>query len=445
MGRKSSLSKRLRRVLNRKMKPYTYLPSEVPTTEELQKLEDSRKRVLLVIKIRWAMLAVFALYGLYASFFYRIESPDRLTTAHVVIPALAFALAVGYNAWYHYSYRWFAKLRHLNLAQMLVDLVYVTLVIHFSGGAVSWVWAMYPVLILQASFLGESARDSWIIGGAASLFYGGLLTTEFYGIVPPVSVPFENGALQQNFGYEMLKWAWVSTICLIISGIGSHMITEIKNHERKLQKMVVMDGHTEIYNRAYFYLRLNSEIHRAVRYGRSFSLLVMDVDNFKRFNDSYGHHAGDVLLKGVAGVLRNNIRRSDTHPRYDVDIPCRIGGEEFAVILPEANPAQSRVAAERLRESIEAHGAAETAERIRRSVESLDIEGKKVTVSIGVASFPEHGNDADGLFKMADDAMYRAKRQGKNRVVVAGDMAPKEDARDGKAGTPVGEEQPVLA
>jgi diguanylate cyclase (GGDEF)-like protein len=125
------------------------------------------------------------------------------------------------------------------------------------------------------------------------------------------------------------------------------------------------------------------------------------------------------LLRGVAGVLRKSIRRNEDAPSYEVDIPCRVGGEEFAVILPEASSVQGSVAAERLRASVEAKGATIVAERIRRHVETLDLEGRRVTVSIGVASYPEHGDDADALFSAADDAMYRAKRQGKNRVVIA--------------------------
>ncbi len=418
-GRGGRLFEDFIKVIDNKIKKYTYVTSDVPTTEELEQLKEARRRVFLVIKMRWVLLGVFLLYGIYAAFFYKIETVHRLSKFHRTVPVIAFLATVAYNAWYHYSYRWFSKIRHLNLIQILFDLAFVTVIVHFSGGAVSWFWAMYYVLILEGAFLGEKVYDALVIAVFSSLAYGALLTAEFYGIIPPVKMPFENNALQHTFSYEMLKWAWVSVVGLLIGGIGAYMMKEIRDREEKLKEMIITDNLTGLYNRWYFYLRLNSEIQRAKRYGRTFSLLILDVDDFKKFNDTYGHLMGDKLLQSIANVIKKSIRRNDTYPKYDVDIPCRVGGEEFAVILPEASSIQSTVAAERLRMSIETKGAAMVAERIRKSIEQEKVKGKKVTVSIGVASFPDHGTDADSLFKAADDAMYMAKRRGKNRVVVA--------------------------
>jgi diguanylate cyclase (GGDEF)-like protein len=398
---------------------WSYVSSQAPTAIELEALRDARKRVLLVIQTRWVVLGLLLVYGLYAGLLFELEDVAELSTLQRLIPAAAFAVAVAYNGWYHCTHRWFARFRHLNLIQLCLDLVFVTGMIHFSGGALSWFWAMYLVLVLQTAFLGERSSDAWVVGVGASLAFGALLTAEFYKIVPPLAMPFENNALQHVFGYLMLKWAWVSALCLLMAGFGAHMMGDVRRSTRELQQAMIKDGLTRIYNRSHFYLRMNSELYRSKRYGRTFSILVLDVDDFKRFNDTYGHQAGDGLLRGVAGVLRKSIRRNEDAPSYEVDIPCRVGGEEFAVILPEASSVQGSVAAERLRASVEAKGATIVAERIRRHVETLDLEGRRVTVSIGVASYPEHGDDADALFSAADDAMYRAKRQGKNRVVIA--------------------------
>ncbi|RMG60703.1 MAG: GGDEF domain-containing protein [Deltaproteobacteria bacterium] len=409
----------LRKFVEEKVKKYSYISSDVPTTEELEALKQARERVFLVIKMRWMILAIFLIYGLYAGFFLRFESKYEIGKIHKTVPVVAFLFAVAYNAWYHYSYRWFSRIRHLNLIQILFDMAVVTVIVHFSGGAVSWFWAMYFVLILEGAFLGEKSYDAVVIAVLSSLSYGALLTAEYYGWIPAVKMPYENNALQQTFSYEMLKWMWVTVIALLVGGIGSYMMGEIREKEDQLRKMIITDSLTGLYNRWYFYLRLNSEIQRAKRYGRTFSLLVLDVDDFKKFNDTYGHQTGDLLLQSVANVIKKNVRRNDTYPKYDVDIPCRVGGEEFAVILPEASSVQSSVAAERLRMSVETKGAALVAERIRKGVEAEGVDGKRVTVSIGVASFPEHGTDADALFRAADDAMYLAKKRGKNRVVVA--------------------------
>jgi diguanylate cyclase (GGDEF)-like protein len=144
------------------------------------------------------------------------------------------------------------------------------------------------------------------------------------------------------------------------------------------------------------------------------------VDDFKKFNDMHGHLAGDELLRGLAARMAAVIRRSDTKPSYEVDIACRYGGEEFAVILPEAASAQGAAAAERIRSSIETRGAIAVAERIRQRIEQSRFDGLGATVSIGVSSYPEHGTEIDALVKSADDALYQAKRTGKNRVTVAG-------------------------
>lgn len=413
---------RWRHFLMDRWKKMTYSAGDAPTTKELILLQESRERVGLVIRARWAILAILAFYALYAYFFFQHGSADfsDITPGHRLAALLAYLFAVAYNAWYHYSYRWFSKIRVLNQVQLLFDLLFVTVVVHFSGGAVSWFWTMYMVLTLEAALIMEKPSDTYAIALGCTVAYGGLLTFEFYRLIPPVRMPFENNALQQIFSYEMLKWAWVSVTDFCVAFVGVFMMNTVRRREARLRNLVVKDSLTNLYNRRYFYFRLNSEIQRAKRYGRTVSLLILDLDDFKRFNDRYGHLAGDALLRAISDVIQANIRRSDKEPSYEVDIACRHGGEEFAVILPEAAGTQGVVAAERLRISIENKGAVQVAERIRTEIEKARIEGMSVTVSIGVSSYPDHGVEVDGLIRAADDAMYVAKRSGKNRVAVAG-------------------------
>ena len=398
------------------------ISGEVPTTEELAWLKESRERVGMVIRARWAILAILAGCAVYAYFFFRHATADalRVTPLHQSVAMGAFLFAVAYNAWYQYTYRWFSRIRQLNQAQLLFDLVFVTVLVHFSGGAVSWFWAMYMILTLEAALIMDKPSDTYAIALAGVLAFGGLLTFEYYALIPPVPMPFENNALQNNFSYEMIKWAWVSIVNFCVAYIGVHMMDTVRRREAELRELVTKDALTSFYNRRYFFHRLNSEIQRAKRYGRTLSLLILDVDNFKKFNDTYGHLEGDALLRGMADVIRGTIRRSDAKPSYEVDIACRYGGEEFAVILPEAAQVQGGETAERLRASIEARGASIVAEKIRRRIETTPLEGKTVTVSIGVSSYPEHGEDVEMMIRAADDAMYNAKRAGKNRVVISG-------------------------
>lgn len=400
----------------------TYTAGEAPSTEELILLQETRERVGHVIRVRWVILAFLAVYGAYTYFFFQHGSADfsAITPGHQATALLAFLFAAAYNAGCQYAYRRIREIGVLNRVRLFFDLLLVTVVVHFSGGAVSWFWTMYMVLTLESALVLESPSDTYAVALGSTVAYGGLLTFEFYRLIPPVRMPFENNALQQLFSYEMLKWAWVSVTNFCVAFAGVHLMNTVRGREERLREMVVRDGLTNLYNRHYFHFRLNSEIQRAKRYGRTVSLLILDLDNFKRFNDRHGHLAGDALLRAVSEVIQANIRRSDREPTYEVDIACRYGGEEFAVILPEAAGFQGSVAAERLRASIEKKGAIQVAERIRSEIERARVEGMGVTVSIGVSSYPDHGVEVEGLIRAADEAMFAAKQAGKNRVAVAG-------------------------
>jgi len=162
---------------------------------------------------------------------------------------------------------------------------------------------------------------------------------------------------------------------------------------RATLQMSLTDGLTGLYNARYFYERLEVEMSRAKRYKHDLTLFMLDIDFFKRYNDTYGHLSGDEALKHVARILKENSRATDTVARY--------GGEEFCVILPETSPEQSTI----------------LAERIRHAVETAPLA---ITISIGVAALA--GNEdvrvAEDLVRLADKALYRAKDEGRNKVCV---------------------------
>jgi diguanylate cyclase (GGDEF)-like protein len=404
----------------------TFFSGDAPTTEELELFHEHRKRVGLVITARWILLGALTTYGVVASFFFRDKSAnlESLTTVHVIFPLIAVLFVATYNALFQITYRWTSQIRSLNQIQLLFDLVLITVVVHFSGGAVSWFWTMYLVLTLEGALIMDKKSDIYAVAMGGAIAYGMLLTFEHYRVIPPLAMPFENQSLQQNYSYEVIKWGWVSITNFCVAFVGVFMMDTVWQREAKLREMVVKDALTDLYNRRYFFYRFNSEVERAKRYGRTLSLLFLDVDDFKKFNDLHGHLVGDDLLRSLARILRANIRRSDAKPSYEVDIACRYGGEEFVIILPEAIASQGVIAAERLRNRIEADGAVAVAERIREHVEKTGWESMPVTVSIGVASFPEHGDNIETLIKAADDALFLAKRGGKNRVVMSKNIRP---------------------
>lgn len=163
------------------------------------------------------------------------------------------------------------------------------------------------------------------------------------------------------------------------------------------REMALTDGLTGLYNHRYFHERLKQEISRAKRSGRALSIVVFDVDNFKKYNDANGHLAGDDALKRIATIIRENIRIGDVAARY--------GGEEFALILHDAGKDDAKKVAERIRKMLE--------EEVFTGEESLP--QKLLTISGGVATFPYDAENKDILIKKADDALYEAKLRGKTR------------------------------
>jgi diguanylate cyclase (GGDEF)-like protein len=161
----------------------------------------------------------------------------------------------------------------------------------------------------------------------------------------------------------------------------------------------IQDPLTELYNRRYMENMLSHELQRANHAGYPVSLIMMDIDHFKQLNDTYGHLAGDAVLRRLAALMKSQIRRAD--------IACRYGGEEFIIILPET---KLEVAAER-------------AETLRKVFAEMTIahEGQALRskVSLGVAAYPDHAETPLQLIQMADTALYAAKTGGRNRVVVA--------------------------
>jgi diguanylate cyclase (GGDEF)-like protein/PAS domain S-box-containing protein len=175
---------------------------------------------------------------------------------------------------------------------------------------------------------------------------------------------------------------------------------DLKLLNEKLNMLSITDGLTEIYNHRHFQDRLTEEVSRVNRQKDGvLSLLILDIDDFKRFNDSYGHQCGDMVLKQIAGLLKGSIR--------NIDILARYGGEEFAIILPNSNTEQAVIAAERICKTIRStpfsYGAA---------------INTKITVSIGVGTITSNQPEKSELVRKADSAMYAAKAKWKDRVEV---------------------------
>lgn len=196
----------------------------------------------------------------------------------------------------------------------------------------------------------------------------------------------------------------------IIVGLSNFLATGLWNARlyKLKERMSLTDPLTGLYNRRHLEDSLKKEISRARRFHHPLSLVMLDVDDFKNYNDRLGHPSGDLLLKHLANVLAGTVRRSDTVARY--------GGEEFCIILPELAAAEARRFSERIRKVISSH-----------PFEQRDVQPKgNITISLGTATFPNDASYMKDLIIKADTALYEAKENGRNRVAVFGQITRRE-------------------
>ena len=169
--------------------------------------------------------------------------------------------------------------------------------------------------------------------------------------------------------------------------------SKVLKENNSLKGLVYKDSLTKLYNQKFLQEELERKIQSHKRYGEEFSVLFIDVDHFKRVNDNNGHLVGSKILVQLGDLIKKNLRRTDYAFRY--------GGDEFVVILSQSKLKQAKTAAEKIRKAVEG--------------ESFS-EGLKITVSVGIAGVPHHIDTAEGVLKMADEAMYEGKKQGRNTV-----------------------------
>ncbi len=248
-------------------------------------------------------------------------------------------------------------------------------------------WALYFIPIVIAALFFEVTGSA--ISGLAAL--GAIIFWVYYSF----TVLDNPLALMENI-FGILA----GTLIFLSLGIGlGFLVARQKQEQQTLQHLTMVDRLTGLHNYGYFIERLEEERNRADRFGSRLSLIMIDIDHFKPYNDEFGHQKGNNLLKKVANIITRQVRA--------IDIVSRYGGEEFAVLLPNTS-----------REAVE------IAERIRRAVETAKFEGGKGepfvkrTISAGVATYPTDATNEIELIDRADQALYVAKNEGRNIVRV---------------------------
>ena len=243
---------------------------------------------------------------------------------------------------------------------------------------------------------------------------GGLqVIKEVKNIDPGIDVIVMTGYASVNSAVESMKAGAVDYITKPLNTDQIRLVVKKNIERRDFQRLASerefykilssIDGLTELYNYRYFHQHLQMELEREKRYNRPLSLIMLDIDDFKDYNDQYGHPVGDLVLKNLASVLKTATR--------GCDVICRHGGEEFAVILPETDKKEAVTVCERIRQSVEKNN-------------MLDAEGNSIgniRITIGLASFPVDADNKNKLIEQADKALYRGKESGKNCTFLCAD------------------------
>ena len=292
------------------------------------------------------------------------------------------------------------ELARLASLQLDFDLVTLSLTVFFSGGLASPIIAMIIVYVMISTFLVD---------------YGKALRYTLAAMVLLLAV----AVLQEGTRFfassqvmSLLAFYFMFIFSYSISGYLSKNLHSnedlLRDLLRQTRELSISDGLTGLYNQMHFFELLDRETKKSQRHGLNYSLIIFDVDHFKNFNDSNGHLRGSETLRGVAAVMRSKFRSTDLLAKY--------GGDEFVIILPQTDKVGAYLAAERLREGIEKQQfpGAETQPQ------------KKITISIGLASYPEHGLSDEEILNRADKSLYFAKESGRNRTVIYNETIEKE-------------------
>jgi len=300
------------------------------------------------------------------------HSPDRDTTGLVVAAIAAYAVALGFLIVFDRLPLWVYE------ASPLAGTLLVTLTVDFGGYQAATAYAMYYFWVALAAcyFLRPPIAVAHL--SVASIAYAIVLLVGPSGIALPA-----------------LKWMMVSSTLAVVGILMITLRSQVLRLVRELGAAARTDSLTQLANRRELEDRFAAELERSTRTARPLSMLVLDLDWFKEYNDRFGHNAGDRALVMLAEALKRATRTSD--------VVARLGGEEFGVLAPETDETEGFLLAERLRAEVRAAFARET---------------EKLTVSCGVASFPVHGISSGELLHAADRALYEAKEGGRDRSVV---------------------------
>ncbi|MBC2579786.1 diguanylate cyclase [Clostridium sp. DJ247] len=312
------------------------------------------------------------------------EIDSRYLLSIIPLGVSACILALIYLIWFIFSVKKIQLKNHkfLRISEDFVFMLIFTVFIVISEAHKSQYKFLFLFLIITSTI-------------QSGLKYGTMISTISSAIVLSIDLFFGNNSnVNQYFENDLI----LCGVFVIMAWILGYYVKTESEYAESLSRLANIDGLTNVYNHRFFQDSLKNEIIKSKERNISTSLMLMDIDYFKHYNDLYGHQKGDEILKTIGFILKSNVRKDDIVARY--------GGEEFTVVLPNTSESDALI----------------IAERIRLAVEQWKFEGEenqpngKITVSVGVSTFPSKAKNEIDLVNSADDALYRAKFFNKNRV-----------------------------
>jgi diguanylate cyclase (GGDEF)-like protein len=327
--------------------------------------------------------------------------------ARMTIPALALVFVVLYNTFYQLTYKRLGNIAALNHLQLAFDALVVTVIVYYSGAVNSWFWSMYSLFILEAAFILPKRRDAWLLTALCIGLLGALELVDLMGLIVHIDMPFQAGApgdipLHLDPVFVAVRFGWQVAVLCGTAAVSTQLVGAQRAESSTRQQLVVLDEATGLYSRAYFLRAFSAEVTRARRDNRQLHVLLIDVDRFGDFNRRFGIETGDLLLNHLASAITQTVGEAGDM-LVTTNIAARFGGEEFVVLLAEDGQVHG---------SPQHDDAVALGERLRKEIAATRIEGAGVTVSVGVASFPEDGASADELLDAADAALAIAVGRG---------------------------------
>jgi diguanylate cyclase (GGDEF)-like protein len=386
---------------------------EQPNRYDIEAIQANTRRVGLVIKIRWTLIAVLALYSVLAGALYATNIPAEDLAQLMAIPALALLGVVGYNTFYTLTYKRLGNIAVWNNLQLGLDAIVVTVLVYFSGGVNSWFWSMFALFILEGTFILPRPRDAWGHAAFSVALLGIVEISELFGVLPHIDIPFAVHSLHSDAIYVAVRYTWQVAVLLGTAWIATQIANEFRRELAAGSAQQIIDETTGLYSRPYFMRACAAEIRRAQRDHRQLHVMLVDIDHFGAFNDRFGIDAGDEMLRELAQSLLKTLEAAGD-VAVSTNLAARFGGEEFAVIFAEDSRATGTPSVD---------DAVRLAEAIRQGAEAVRVMDAGVAVSLGIASVPEDGLTVDAILDAADGALAQAIEAGGNRVVVAGRAA----------------------